>query len=150
MSAEENSAIVQTFYDAFNAHDFDRVCEMVTPDATWANAVTGEIFQGPAGFRHYLQTWDRAFPDARLEITNIVAGEHGAAVEFTGSGTNTGPLMTPIGEIPPTGRRAEQRFCDLYQIRDGKIARARTYFDIASLLTYFDVEGLMRELRLST
>lgn len=150
MSIDQNREIVRTPYEAFNDRDFERVSAIVAPDAMVANVVTGERYEGPAGFRQYLQTWASAFPDARLEITNIVAGEHGAAVEFTGKGTNTGPLMTPIGEIPPTGRRGEQRFCDVYEITDGKISGVRTYFDVVSLLTYFDVAGLMRELRLST
>lgn len=150
MSIEENSEIVRIPYEAFNDRDFERVSTIVAPDAKVTNVVTGETFEGPAGFRQYLQTWASAFPDARLEVTNIVAGELAAAVEFTGKGTNTGPLMTPIGEIPPTGRRGEQRFCDVYEITDGKITGLRIYFDVATLLTYFDVAGLMRELRLST
>lgn len=147
MSTEQSREIVRIPYEAFNDRDFERVSTIIAPDAKVTNVVTGETFEGPAGFRQYLQTWASAFPDARLEITNIVAGEHSAAVEFTGKGTNTGPLMTPIGEIPPTGRRGEQRFCDVYEITDGKISGVQTYFDVVSLLTYFDVAGLMRELR---
>ncbi len=149
MSTDENREIVRIPYEAFNDRDFDRVSTIIAPDAKVTNVVTGETFEGPAGYRHYLQTWASAFPDARLEVINIVAGEHGAAVELRGKGTNTGPLMTPTGEIPPTGRRGEQHFCDFYEITDGRISGARTYFDVASLLTYFDVAGLMRELRLS-
>jgi predicted ester cyclase len=149
MSVEENREIARIPYEAFNDRDFERVSSIVAPGAKVTNILTGETFEGPTGFRQYLQTWASAFPDARLEITNIVAGEHGAAVEFTGRGTNSGPLMTPIGEIPPTGRRGEQRFCDVYRITDGKIAGVQTYFDLMSLLTYFDVAGLMRQLRLT-
>lgn len=149
MSAEENRKIVQILYDAFNDRDFERVSSIIAPSAKVTNILTGETFEGPAGFRQYLQTWASAFPDARLEVTNIVAGEHGAAVEFTGRGTNTGPLGTPTGEIPASGRRGEQRFCDVYKIANGKITDVQTYFDVKSLLSYFDVTGLMRQLRLS-
>ncbi len=149
MSAEENRKIVQIFYEAFNDRDFERVSSIVAPNAKVTNVLTGETFEGPPGFRQYLQTWASAFPDARLDVTNIVAGEHGTAVEFTGRGTNTGPLMAPAGEIPPTGRRGEQRFCDVYKIADGKITDVQTYFDVRILLTYFDMLGLMRQLRLT-
>lgn len=149
MTADENPAITRILYEAFNDRDFERVSAIIAPDAKVTNVVTGETVEGAAGFRQFLQIWASAFPDTRIEVTNIVAREDGAAVEFTGRGTNTGPLMTPIGEIPPIGRRDEQRFCDAYQITDGKIAGVRTYFDVTSILTYFDVESLIRQLRLS-
>ena len=43
---------------------------------------------------------------------------------------------------------AQQRFYDVYQIRDGKITGLQIYFDVASLFTYVDVAGLLREFRL--
>jgi len=55
-------------------------------------------------------------------------------MEFIGRGTQTGPLATPGGAIPPTGRRVEIQFAQILTFRDGKIARARLYFDAAGML----------------
>jgi hypothetical protein len=44
--------------------------------------------------------------------------------------------------------RAQQRFCEVFQIRDGKITGLQIYFDVANLLTYVDVAGLLQEFRL--
>jgi len=148
MSAEKNRAIARIPYDAFNAREFNRVAEITAPDAKWVNIITGETFRGPDGFKQYLEVWARAFPDARLTITNIVADDDSAVVEFAGIGTNSGPLPTPIGELPPTGRRAEQRFCDVYDIDNGKVTQVRTYFDVSSLMAYVNVPDLMRQLGL--
>ncbi|CCF83101.1 nuclear transport factor 2 family protein [Nitrolancea hollandica] len=150
MSAEENRDLVRIPYEAFNDRDFDRVLPVIAPDARITSPVIGGTFAGPAGFQQYLQTWADAFPDARIEITKIIADQEGAAVEFTGRGTNAGPLVTPAGEISPTGRHGEQRFCDVYRIRNGKIVGLHVYFDLTTLLTYVDVAGLLREFRLST
>jgi predicted ester cyclase len=149
MSADENRIIARIPYDAFNAREFDRIAEITAPDAKWVNIITGETFRGPDGFEQNLHVWARAFPDARLEITNIVADEDSAVVEFTGTGTNIGPLPTPIGEIPPTGRRAEQQFCDVYDISNGKVTQVRTYFDVSSLMAYVNVPDAVRQLGLS-
>src|SRR5215204_3153310 len=48
--------------------------------------------------------------------------------------TRGGTLRTAAGEIPPTERSVEWSLCEVYQIRDGKIVRGRTYFDVATLM----------------
>lgn len=55
-------------------------------------------------------------------------------VELTGRGTQTGTLVTPMGDIPPTERPVELSLCDVYEIRNGKVRSSRSYFDSASLL----------------
>src|SRR5437660_1337798 len=70
----------------------------------------------------------RSFPDTGIEITNLFATEDQAAVEFIGRGTNTGPLHMPTGDVPPTGRAVEMRFCDVYRVSNGKIVSYRSYY----------------------
>jgi predicted ester cyclase len=57
--------------------------------------------------------WE-AFPDARLEVARSIEEGSLAAVEGTMSGTHSGVLRTPEGEIPPTGRRVEIRWMAIY------------------------------------
>ena len=40
-------------------------------------------------------------------------------VEHVGRFTYTGPLLTPNGEIAPTGRRVELQFGEFFQMKDG-------------------------------
>jgi hypothetical protein len=64
----------------------------------------------------------------------MFATEDQFVLEFTGRGTNTGPLHLPTGDIPATGRWAELRLCDVAQIRNGKIVSFHTYYDIMTML----------------
>jgi ketosteroid isomerase-like protein len=43
-------------------------------------------------------------------------------------------MSSPGGEVPPTGRSLETRFCEVLDIRDGKITDARSYFDLAGIM----------------
>ena len=43
-------------------------------------------------------------------------------------------MRSPGGEISPTGRSVEFELCEVYQIRNGRIHSARTYFDAANLM----------------
>jgi predicted ester cyclase len=134
MTAAENANLARLLYDWWNARDFDRGMAQATADVEWRNIATGQSFQGPQGYRQYQTGWANAFPDAQVEVTNVIADEQGAVVEFIGRGTHTGPLVTPQGEIPPTGRPVEIRFCEVMQMQGGKLVGGRIYFDAASLL----------------
>lgn len=137
MAGEE--AVVRTVYDAFNDRDFDRASSVVSDDAEWTNVPTGETLRGRDGLRQFLQVWDDGFPDGRIEVSSVKSGEGFAVVEFVGRGTNSGPLKTPAGELPPTNRSVELRFCDVIEVSDGRISGGRTYWDMASLMTQLDV-----------
>ena len=60
-------------------------------------------------------------------------------VEFIGRGVFTGVLHSPAGDIPPTGRQFELRFCDVYQFRDRKITRHATYYDALGFMQQLGV-----------
>ncbi len=139
MSAHDTETLVRLAYDLYNRRDFARSAELTQPDAVTVMVPTGQEFRGPEGTVAYLTGWATAFPDSTVEVLNVVAGEDGGAVEFIGQGTHTGPLVTPAGIIPPTGRRVEFRLCDVWTVRDGKFAGNRNYFDLVTLLGQLDV-----------
>src|SRR5919201_3666514 len=126
--AQDNASIARTVYEAFNDRDFDRAVKLIADEARWTNVPTGDTFDGGEGFRRNYEQWSGAFPDGRCEDIKVRAGDDFAVVEFTGRGTNTGPLTSPAGEMPPTGRSVEIRFCDISEIKNGKIVGGRSYW----------------------
>ncbi len=54
-------------------------------------------------------------------------GDH-VVSESTWNATHTGPLMSPNGEIPATGKSVTgARVCEVWTIRDGKVSRLVNY-----------------------
>lgn len=139
MSAQENATTARALNDAFNARDWAAATALATADVEVVNVATGETLHGPHGLQQFLQGWATAFPDSTVETTRVVADEHGAAMEFTGRGTQTGPLGGPMGEIPPTGQRVAVPFAQVLEMEQGKVARARLYFDALGLLVQLGV-----------
>jgi steroid delta-isomerase-like uncharacterized protein len=137
--AQTNEQLVRNLYQAYNDRDFDYGPSQSHSDIEIRVVPLGTTLQGKDGLRQYLQDWAAAFPDSRVEVVNVVAGENAVVVEFVGRGTHGGPLQSPAGEIPATGRRVEIPFCDVHELRDGKIARQRTYFDTATMLRQLGV-----------
>lgn len=95
---------------------------------------SGTVYRGLDAFRQASDFYTKGFPDHWIEISNVVATEDQAVVEFIGRGTNTGPLHLPTGDLPPTGRQGELRCCNVYQISQEKIVRLHSYYDAGSLL----------------
>lgn len=142
MPDEKTESIARTLYESFNDRDFDRAVSVIGDSAEFTNVPTGETFRGPDGSRRNLEQWDRAFPDGKIGDIKIRAGDGFAVTEFTGRGTNTGPLATPAGELPATNKWVEVKFCDVLEISGGKITAGRSYWDMATMMTQL---GLMPE-----
>jgi steroid delta-isomerase-like uncharacterized protein len=134
MSAQKNAELGRASYDAWNERDFDRLVSFGANDVQVVLVPFGNVMHGPEGYRQYADGWASAFPDGRIEITRIMADDNGAVVEFIGRGTQTGPLSSPSGTIPATGKRVEIQFCDVLEMTGGKISRLRSYFDSATML----------------
>jgi steroid delta-isomerase-like uncharacterized protein len=127
-------SMIRSLYDAFNSRNFDQGATLLTPDVCWQDVATGRQFEGHEGYKQFMGSWSGAFPDAQVEVSNVVVSNGYATAEFHGRGTHTGPLQTPAGAIPPTGRRVDIPFCEVLELKDGRIASARTYFDSATML----------------
>lgn len=135
MSAEENTNVVREHYSAFNKRDFGCGAALVDPKVRWTNIPFGTTYEGPEGYKAFLKMWTAAFSDARIEITNVIAGDDWVTVEFTGKGTHqSGPLVGPKGPIPPTGKSIDLSFCEIFRLKSGKITLARLYFDAATMM----------------
>jgi steroid delta-isomerase-like uncharacterized protein len=139
MSAD-NERIVREYLEAFNARDWVAHSALLTEDVVLEVPGTGERYEGPEAVTASERAWTDAFADGRIDIDHLAAGGDTVVAEYTGTGTHTGPLQTPDGEIPATGRSGSLRLCDVYVIRDGRIAEVREYFDTVALLTQL---GLM-------
>ena len=131
--------LVQIGYDAYNDHSFDahwleRVAAPIAEECEVVDVPSGVTLRGPEGLKQFLLGFSIPFPDSKVEVTNLSITEDGAVVELIGRGTHTGPLHTPGGDIPPTGRSFELHLCDVLKIKDGKIIRHSTYYDALSLL----------------
>lgn len=137
-----NAKIARTVYEAFNDRDFDRGLAVLADDAVWTNLPTGDTFHGRNEFRRNFEQWATAFPDGRCEDVHVIGSDDYVVVEFIGRGTNSGPLRSPQGEVPPTGRRVEVPFCDVLRMEHGLITNGRSYFDMATMMRQL---GLMPE-----
>jgi predicted ester cyclase len=125
--------VVTSFYERYNANDFEGATAFFRPDVRAFDPAAGSM-QGIEAWLAYNAVFKTAVPDGRLELDSAV--EEGSRVVIQGryTGTHTGPLASPDGEIPATGRPIDLHFADCFTIEDGLVAEHRVYFDQLELL----------------
>lgn len=142
MGAQEHAALAQSLADLFNTRQSDpawleKSLAAFAADAEVVIAASETTFQGPEGYKRFIQFFVENFPDSRSELRNVLAAEDQVVREGTWRRNNTDPLYLPSGALPATGRAGGVRFCQILQIRNGKIASLRCYYDMTTLLEYF-------------
>lgn len=139
MSAQDNAAVVRAGTEAYNNRDWDKAIALATPDIEVVFEATGQTFYGHDGLLQFNQGWANAFPDSRLTITNALTDDKRVADEFAFEGTHTGTLVTPAGEIPPTGRSVHGVGARFFELESGKISRLHIYSDVLTLMQQLGV-----------
>jgi steroid delta-isomerase-like uncharacterized protein len=135
MTAQANKELAQKLYRLFNEARIDEAVELATEDVEVVLIPFGQTFRGREGFRQFMAGFKQAFPDLTLAVTNQVATDDQVVSECRWTGTHAGPLVSPAGEIPPTGKAVSGAvFCEVWQIQDGKVAVLRNYQDVSTWL----------------
>jgi steroid delta-isomerase-like uncharacterized protein len=135
MAAQENAGIAREIYALFNDHEFDRVLEHVAEDAEAELYAEGLSFRGKEGFREMMAHHKAPWPDGTVEVLEQLAGEEGVTNECVYRATHTKPLPMPDGtEVPPTGKKIELRFCEVWRFQDGKVRSLHNYADNLALM----------------
>jgi steroid delta-isomerase-like uncharacterized protein len=139
---ESTESIARKALEYLNAHDLDSFAAMHAEHFELTDTASGETFHGREGARKNMEGWFGPFPDARIEVVNLIAGDSWVTIEAIGRGTHTGPLAGPEGDIPPTGRRLELPFCSTLRIENGQFVAGRDYYNVADVMQQL---GLMPE-----
>jgi steroid delta-isomerase-like uncharacterized protein len=134
MAEQANIQVAQAFFDAWNAHNMSQYDSYEADDLiAEAPGTPGPMTK--AQNRMYNEGFLTAFPDGHFELTLTVAQGDYVVMHWTATGTHTGPMATPSGStIPPTGKSARLTGSSTFEIKNGKLAHAWTFWDMTSLL----------------
>jgi ketosteroid isomerase-like protein len=121
--SEENLKLVKTAYDVFATSGPEAFSDYWTDDIEW-EAIGGRFRGGEAG-RAYMREWFNYFDDFTFETLELIdAGNDRVVVWERISGRARGGGIEP----PP------EYFAVVFELRNGKIARAVEYPTLAEAL----------------
>ena len=121
--AQESADLARRAVEAFNRRDVDGVMECVNPDFEWFPAMPaasgGEPFRGREGIEAYIRDIGDTWEEYRVvgqDFRNLGHDQVLVLSRIEGRGAGSGGLVdAAMGQI--------------YDLRDGKISRIRTYLD---------------------
>ena len=124
---------------AYNEKKWDKVKASVTAGFVYDEIATGRKVEGADAAIVLWKGWAEAFPDSKATFHGALASGNGVVLEVTWKGTHKGPLQTPKGSIPATGKPIEIRACIVAELAGDKVKLQRQYFDMATLLQQIGV-----------
>lgn len=127
MSAATSEALVRRYYDAFNRGDAEGMLACVTDDVVH-DVNQGERREGKERFKAFCARMAHHYQE-RLDDIAIMTSPDGAraAAEFNVHGKY---LASETGLPPANGQTYALPAGTFFAIRDGKIARVTTYYNL--------------------
>jgi steroid delta-isomerase-like uncharacterized protein len=126
---------------AYGKKDWDAVKAAVAPDVVYDEVATNRKVQGVDPVIALWKGWATALPDSKATFHEAFVSGDTVVLEVTWRGKHTGPLQTPTGQIPATGKSIELRACQVFEIANGKAQSMRQYFDMATLMQQLGVSA---------
>jgi steroid delta-isomerase-like uncharacterized protein len=120
--------VVKTYFAAFNAGDVDGMLDCLSDDVAH-HVNEGRIRHGKEAFRAFCDHMNRCYRENLTDMV-IFASEDGgrAAAEYVVNGTY---LQTDEGLPEARGQSYRLPAGSFFDIRDGRIARVTTYYNLA-------------------
>lgn len=129
-------ALVTTALQAIDDGRIEDALAVMADDIVFR--MPGANADSPRDVAHIIGGVHRAFPDLRHEVLQCIEYGDRAAFELRLSGTHTGPLNTPVGDVPASGTAAVWHSADLVTVEDGLITTWRIYYDQVGVLAQIE------------
>lgn len=119
-STNENETVVRSMFEAFNRHDWKAMAEHYADSALFLDPSYGISFVTKSRSEIVSKYTEFAgvFPDLHDDVKNVYVSGSVVTVEFVSTGT------------APDGTRFELPIACILTLKDGKIIRDATYYDM--------------------
>ncbi len=118
-------------YAAYNPRDIEKFLSFHTDDVVVESVVLdAPVAHGKDELRALENSYFKAFPDLKIEVTSCFAVGNRQCEEFIFTGTHTGDFMG----IPATGKGLSVRGVSIREFRDGKTSKVSHYYDLATFM----------------
>lgn len=133
-----NKAALQTFVDATNSGDAERIAttvdEVFSPDLQFSPPLPLEV-TGTAAVKEVFSTLLRAYPDLHIAVDDLIEEGDKVVALQTVTGTHLGEFMG----LPPTGRSVAYEEVFIFRYADGRIAETWGIVDVPAVMRQLGV-----------
>lgn len=131
MTVADTAALIQRYYAAFNARDWEGFFALLTDDVVH-DLNQGARETGKPAFRAFIDRMNASYSEQIVDIAvSVHADARRAAAEYVVLGTY---LKTDEGLPPANGQTYRLPGGAFFEIRDGKVARVTNYYNLQDWL----------------
>jgi steroid delta-isomerase-like uncharacterized protein len=135
ITEDDAKAFMDAVFEIWNEGNLDLVDEFYSADYVRQYVDIYEDIVGIDAYKQWITNTRTIFPDFNVtQDGEMIAKRDKIISRWIVEGTNTGPLNTPFGSFPSTGKKARFYGVSIFHIVDGKIVKEWLYFNQASLL----------------
>ena len=137
---EDSLKVIEGVENAMNARDWEAWNNLHAENVVLHSPDSPGPTEGRAKVQEWYKAFTEGFPDLEVKQLQLFASGNWVVGEYSVTGTHTGPLPGPEGEIPPTNKRVTVASATVYHVEEGQVAEIHEYFDQLSFMAQF---GLM-------
>ena len=134
MTYKEARKILDDVLAIWNEGKLDLIEKHYASDVILKTSVMPQPSKGYEGIKTWLNSSLTSTPDHRLAFNEFYVAGNVIFTKFTATGTNTGPLSTPSGEIPAPGRSFSITGMSFYRIENGLFKEQEVVFNALDML----------------
>jgi steroid delta-isomerase-like uncharacterized protein len=135
MAVAQVAEHLRNWLDGLNRGDLSVAADTFAPECVIHITGSPEPLRGPEAFAQFVGGINSAFPDVHFEVEDQVESGDTVAIRWSAVGTHTRPL----GNIPPTGKRARVDGISIDRLVGGKVVERWEQWDQTALLRQLGV-----------
>jgi ketosteroid isomerase-like protein len=132
-------AFLREAYAIAERRDLEGWKSLFADDGIFIDESVKVTYEGPKEWGFPVRNYGTAFADMHRELYDFLTVGNTVFVRLALQGTHTGPLQTPFGTIPPTGKRMDAPCVDILELDNGKIRKFDCYPSGSIVLTQLGV-----------
>ena len=135
ITEEEAKSFMDAVLDIWNEGNLDLVDDFYSPDYVRHYVDIYEDIKGIDAYKQWITNTRTTFPDFNVtQEGEMIFKDDKIVSRWIAEGMNTGPLNTPFGTFPSTGKKVRFYGVFIIHVIEGKIVEEWLYFNQASLL----------------
>ena len=134
ITEEEAKALLDSALEIWNNGNMALVEEVFAPEVVAHTSTFPEDIVGLEGIKNWVKFARTAFPDMYMTFDEIIVKGDNIVGRFTVTGTNTGPMSMPTGDLPPTGKKVRFSGLGIDRVQDGKITEEIVVYNVLDMM----------------
>jgi len=134
ITEEEAKALLDSVLEIWNNGNLALVEDVFAPEIVARTSTFPEDIVGLEGINSWVTFARTAFPDLLMTFDEVIVKGDKIVARFTFSGTNTGPLNMPFGDLPPTDKKVRITGLGIDRVQNGKITEELVVYNVLDMM----------------